>query len=113
MGTEACGLDDVFSSDGLWFGFRMLSVICSVVCKYRSFLHSFNNLHLILNFYSFITSSYVLSETASVAINGGLYKYCLYGLRAHFDYFLTSSVVDIQLQPWLVQYRSLSWFDTL
>ena len=56
------------------------------------------------------TSWCVFNETASVAVNGILYKRGLYGLRVYFGWFQTPSVVDVQLLPWLTQYTSLSQF---
>ena len=43
VGIKACGLDDVFPSDSLWFG----SDAGRELCNNLLFLYSFNNLNLI------------------------------------------------------------------
>ena len=75
---------------------RMLGVSC-VVCNDFLFPHYSNNLNLIFAYYTNVTSWCVLSETTNVVVNGSLYKFWFYGLRVHFGFFLTPSVVDIQL----------------
>ena len=66
MDTKACGLDDVFPPDSLWF-VRMLGVIC-VVCKDILLIHSFNKLNLIFPYHSSVTSRCALSVTTSVPV---------------------------------------------
>ena len=78
--------------------FRMLGASCDV-CNNRLFLHSFNNLNLIFIYHPIVISRNVLCETTSVAVNGGICKFCLYAPCVHFGFFLTPSVVDIQLLP--------------
>ena len=47
------------------------------------------------------------SETVSVAVNGSLYKHCLYDISVHFGCFLTPSVVAVQLVPWSTEHTPL------
>ena len=65
----------------------------SDVCNYLLFLHPFNHLNLIFTYYSSVTSWCVLSGTSSVAINGSLYRFCLYGLSVHFGKFPLSDLL--------------------
>ena len=90
---------------------RMLGASCAV-CNNLLFLHSFNNLSLIFAYYSSAISSCIRSETASVAVNGRLYKFCLYGAYVHFGFSLTPSIVNVQLLTKLNECTHLSKFTT-
>ena len=68
-------------------GLFQARVVLYVITFYFSIL--FNKLNLIFVYYSSVTSSCVLSEITSVAVNGSLYKCCLYGACFHFDFPLT------------------------
>ena len=50
---------------------------------------------------------YIFSVTLSVAVNGSLYRYYLYGLRVWFSWLLIPSVEDVQLFPWR-SFKSIS-----
>ena len=70
-------------------------VVLYVMTFYFSIL--FNKLNLIFVYYSSVTSSCVLSEITSVAVNGSqmLFVWCLFPLWL----FSAPSVVDVQLLP--------------
>ena len=74
---------------------RIVGAVC-VACNNLLFIHSFNNLNLVSTYHFNVTSWCILSETTSVAVNGNLYKFWLYGLWVYFSCFMTPSVVDIQ-----------------
>ena len=91
--TKACGFDDVFPPDSLWFSIRMLDANC-VVCNTLLFLRSFNNLNVIFTYYSSVTSWCVLSGTTSVAVNGSLCKFCLCDACVNFAFLSLQSLMS-------------------
>ena len=77
------------------------------------YVYSFNNPNLIFADFPTITSQYVFNETISVVLTGMSVKFRLYGLRFHFVGFMTASLIDVQLLPWLTEYTHLTQFNTL
>ena len=63
------------------------------------FILSSYNLNLLITYYPNVTSWFVLSDAVSVAVNGSLYKLCLYGPCAHYGLFSDPSIMDTQLLP--------------
>ena len=79
-----------------------------VVCNDFSFIRSFIKLNLIFTNYSSITCRCVFNDAITVAVHVIVYIYCCYGICVPSGCFLSLSVVDVDLLPWLSMYTPFS-----